>query len=112
MLEHIKEDIVTALGSAIARHHSAFAGSPREFQLDPRSQVEVRKVLDQFGLSVDLLVDQPPSLAQRQIFAQDWIINPEHEDHEEMLPLYWYVVRRLRLADQRSNDWIEQERGD
>ncbi|MCA3748043.1 MAG: CRISPR-associated helicase Cas3', partial [Rubrobacter sp.] len=103
-LEVDRIEVVAALGSAIARHHAAFASTLGEFQLDAGYREEVRNVLGRLGVDMDDLPDHP-SATQRQKFAQDWIINPEHERHEDVLPLYWYVARRLRLADQRSHDW-------
>jgi CRISPR-associated endonuclease/helicase Cas3 len=96
----LRKPIHIALGSAIARHHSAFAENLGEFRLADGYEAEVQKVLAPLGLEVDLR-DNPPT-KHRASFS-DWIINPE--DENAMLPLYWYMVRRLRLADQRSQDW-------
>lgn len=101
--DDLRESIVMALGSAIAHHHSAFASNLGEFDLQAEHEAEVRKVLERFGIEGELR--DRPSITGRRRFAQDWIINPRDEDHEKVFPLYRYVVRRLRLADQKSNDW-------
>lgn len=97
----IQKKIVVALGSAIARHHSAFASSLQEFRLAPGYESEVERVLERFGLVAE--IKDRPKLSTRGAFNQGWLIDPE--THDEVFPLYRYMVRRLRLADQKSNDW-------
>lgn len=99
--EELCGNIIVALGSAIARHHSASASSLREFRLAPGYEAVVGELLERFELEVDLR--DRPSAANREVLARDYIIDPE--EHENVLPLYWYMVRRLRLADQKSHDW-------
>lgn len=96
----LRKPIHVALGSAIARHHSAFAGKLGEFRLAEGCEAEAREVLAPLRLEADL--QDEPTAKHRASFS-DWIIDPEAEDR--MLPLYWYMVRRLRMADQRSHDW-------
>lgn len=96
----LRKSVHVALGSAIARHHSAFAERLGEFRLAEGFETEVREILAPLGLEANLR-NNPP--AKHRATFPDWIINPEVGD--EMLPLYWYMVRRLRLADQRSHDW-------
>lgn len=99
--DDLRRDIVVALGSAIAHHHSAFASNLGEFGLRAGYEKEARAIFEQFGLEVDLL--DRPKTADRRVFARDWFVDPE--EHEDLFSLYRYVVRRLRLADQKSNDW-------
>jgi CRISPR-associated endonuclease/helicase Cas3 len=98
-----RKSIVSALGSAIAHHHSAFASSLREFNLRAGHEGEVRKALERFGLKGDLM--DRPKIADRRRFSQDWFVDPGKKEHQKAFPLYRYLVRRLRLADQKSNDW-------
>src|SRR5215217_1503933 len=100
MQSDLRRPVHVALGSAIARHHSAFAEKLGEFRLAEGYEMEVREILASLGLEADLRSD--PSAKHRASFS-DWIIDPEVEDR--MLPLYWYMVRPLRMADQRSHDW-------
>jgi CRISPR-associated endonuclease/helicase Cas3 len=99
--EDLCGEIVRALGSAIAHHHSAFARNLGEFGLQDGYETEVNDILEQFGLDADL--KDRPKTADRQVFAHDWFVDPE--EHESVFSLYRYIVRRLRLADQKSNDW-------
>jgi CRISPR-associated endonuclease/helicase Cas3 len=99
--EDLHEGLVIALGSAIAHHHSAFAKNLGEFRLQDGYEAEAGRIFERFGLSVDLL--DRPKIVDRRVFARDWFVDPEK--HEEVFSLYRYVVRRLRLADQKSNDW-------
>jgi hypothetical protein len=100
--DDLRKNIIIALGSAIARHHSAFANELREFELQAGYEAEVQSVLEQLGLG-DMDLRDRPSIADRRVFAQRWFVDPE--THEEVFPLYRYLVRRLRLADQKSNKW-------
>ncbi|MGF1472618.1 MAG: CRISPR-associated helicase Cas3' [Rubrobacteraceae bacterium] len=99
--EDLREDLVIALGSTIAHHHSAFAKNLGDFRLQDGYEAEASRILEQFGIGVDLL--DSPKIGDRWVFARDWFVDPE--EHEEVFSLYRYVVRRLRLADQKSNDW-------
>ncbi|CAN5169855.1 CRISPR-associated helicase/endonuclease Cas3 [soil metagenome] len=99
--DDLRSDLVVALGSAIARHHSAFARNLGEFRLGDGYEREANDILNRFGLDADL--KDRPKTADRQVFAHDWFVDPE--EHESVFSLYRYVVRRLRLADQKSNDW-------
>lgn len=99
--EDLRGEFVRALGSAIAHHHSAFARNLGEFRLRDGYETEADDILEQFGLDADLM--DRPKIADRRIFAGDWFVDPE--EHESVFSLYRYVVRRLRLADQKSNDW-------
>jgi CRISPR-associated endonuclease/helicase Cas3 len=101
--DDLRKSIVLAIGTAIAHHHSAFASSLGEFSLQAGYEDEVRKTLEPFGLDGDLM--DRPKLADRRRFSQDWFVNPGRREHENALLLYRYLVRRLRLADQKSNDW-------
>lgn len=99
--DDLRRELMTALGSAIAHHHSAFASNLGEFGLQTGYEQEAREVLERFGVEVDLL--DRPKIADRRVFARDWFVDPE--EHENVFPLHSYMVRRLRLADQKSNDW-------
>lgn len=99
--EDLRGELVRALGSAIAHHHSAFARNLGEFRLKDGYETEANYIVEQFGLDADLM--DRPEIADRRNFAGDWFVDPE--EHESVYSLYRYVVRRLRLADQKSNDW-------
>lgn len=101
--DDLRKSIVSALGSAIAHHHSAFASSLGEFKLQDGYEGEVRKAIERFGLEGDLM--DRPKIDARRTFAQDWFVDPGKKEHQKAFPLYRYLVRRLRLADQKSNDW-------
>lgn len=99
--DEVRKNVIVALGSAIARHHSAFASSLQEFRLAPGHEIEIEKVLERFGLVAE--IKDQPKLSTRGAFNQGWFINPD--THDDVFSLYRYMVRRLRLADQKSNDW-------
>ena len=99
--DDFRRELLVALGSAIARHHSAFASNLGEFGLQAGYEQEAQDILGQFDIEVSLL--QQPKITDRRRFAQDWLVDPE--EHEDVFSLYSYMVRRLRLADQKSNDW-------
>ena len=99
--EELRTELLVALGSAIARHHSAFASNLGDFELQAGYEEEARTILEQFEVETQLL--HQPTATQRRKFGQDRLVDPE--EHEDVFPLYLYMVRRLRLADQKSNDW-------
>lgn len=99
--EELRTELLVSLGSAIARHHSAFASNLGEFELQAGYEEEARTILEQFGIETHLL--HQPTVTQRRKFGQDQLVDPE--EHEDGFPLYLHMVRRLRLADQKSNDW-------
>ncbi len=91
------EMVTFALASAIARHHSAFSENMENFTLSPAARAEVLRVA---GLPPDgrEVWDQPPP-GDRLLFAKQ-LLDPQKGG--DAFLLYWYVVRRLRLADQKA----------
>jgi CRISPR-associated endonuclease/helicase Cas3 len=86
-----------ALASAIARHHGARTREVSEFKLSEGASDEVRRSIEQFDVPVRLL--QAPAAAARTQF-KDHLAVPGRS--ERTYPLYLFVARRMRLADQES----------
>lgn len=96
----VADDLVVpvtyALASAIARHHSAFAKNVSDFTLSDTARTEVLRVacLEQGGYR---LRDKPSPLEREKLIKS--LATPRTGD---AFLLYWYVARRLRIADQQA----------
>ncbi len=90
------EDVVRALVTAIARHHSSRSREMGEFELVPEARNAVAVTL---GLSTEqVILNDRPTASERVRFA-DVLAGPSYE---RAFPLYLFVARRLRLADWKS----------
>lgn len=91
--------ILNAMTLAIMRHHNAWSETCGEIDFDPRVTDVVQESL--VGLFDGELI------LVRKGYGYD-----EQEDliHPTFLALYWYLVRRLRLNDQRSLRQLTEER--
>lgn len=92
-----QRDVLRALVSAITRHHGARTKTLSDFTLSPGTEAEVRRTLSHLTTRISL-TDAP---ATRELSKyEEGLVDPERD--ALVYPLYWYVARRLRLADQRS----------
>lgn len=98
--EQLAMDCTAIVCSVIARHHSARAETVESFSLIPSAGGEVEKYLRLIGHEArsPSLVQQPGALV-RQDFV-DSLIKMERDD--TLFPLYGFLVRCLRLADQAA----------
>lgn len=95
--------VTQALFSAIARHHGAFTHRLEDFSLPPAAHAEALAALREAAGAVGIFDDRPDA-ATREQFAS-WLTEPSDRDG---FLLYWYVSRRLRLADQRATAEVSQ----
>ncbi|KKM10610.1 hypothetical protein SY88_13175 [Clostridiales bacterium PH28_bin88] len=96
------DGIATASATSIARHHSAQAKGLAVFQLEPGARDWINQALATAGLSdceVAELLDSPDKRDIEDFTGS--LINPESKD-EKFMPLYWFLVRQVRLADQAA----------
>ncbi len=93
------EGATACIISAIARHHVASAHSLSPFKLVPEAIMQVQRALAlldiQSPLGSDSLLDSPCPQEQRQF--KHYLVSDF-----KWFPLYWLIVRILRLADQAS----------
>lgn len=89
-------EVVSALASAIARHHAARTSELGCFELAPGAEAAVAATLGLPEERVTLL--QRPTQAERVSFAGS-LASPSQE---LAFPLYLFLARRLRLADWQS----------
>lgn len=95
-----KEDIAACVLTAIARHHTGHAQKLSTFILDKMAVGTLNGCLCEEGLPVaDELLEKPDESTRNGIFCREFLAACNEEDGK-WLPLYWYLVRRLRLADQ------------
>ncbi len=88
--------VTNALISAIARHHSAFSKQLEDFALSPDARAEALRVA---GLAAtrQTIADHPPEDLKRKFGER--LAAPTSKD---AFLLYWYIARRLRIADQQA----------
>ncbi len=100
-----KPELAACIYTAIARHHSGHGAKLGNFNLIPDAVLSVNKLLREAGLPpADTLLDKPDPLtcgAQGE-FAGD-LLQASREEDQPWLPLYFFVVRQLRLADQAGS---------
>jgi hypothetical protein len=93
--------------SAIARHHSPSASSSADFSLVPNAADTLLSPFgDVPGLSIpsdaaERLIRRPTA-DHRLLWEQYSLLAPGHPHHAPFFPLYSFVVRGLRLADQAA----------
>lgn len=90
-------DVVRALFSAIARHHSPAARTLRTFELSAGAQREVTDHLQSFGVKGEL-ADKPSDVHLAKVPT----LLADPGTNEVGYTLYLFVVRLLRMADQRA----------
>jgi len=114
--EQLQYGIARCVWTAIARHHGARTSSVNSFRFAQGAVVELsafHSKLLQFlhaqklylSLEVADWLDSPSEL-DRADFEKRWV-EASNEAIQPFLPLYWYLARRLRLADQHSHEWKE-----
>jgi CRISPR-associated endonuclease/helicase Cas3 len=100
-----KPELAACIYTAIARHHSGHGAKLGHFNLIPDAVAVVNGLLHEAGLPpADTLLDKPDPLvcgAQGE-FAGD-LLQASREEDRPWLPLYFFVVRQLRLADQAGS---------
>lgn len=93
------DNVVAAILTAIVRHHGAFTSTLNSFTLIPAAGQYVAETLRHSTDSVELSDSPRPS--QCEVFSSDLIAATVPESELALL-LYFYLVRRLRIADQNS----------
>lgn len=101
-LEEAAGGVVQALVTAIGRHHSPKAEKPRvPIAIADGALQELNLALNRLSPPLQLgFLSNLVSRNDAQEFAEHAIVRATGSPH--LLPLYWYLVRRVRLADQRS----------
>jgi CRISPR-associated endonuclease/helicase Cas3 len=90
---------LTAALTAITRHHGAFTSQLSHFTLIPDASAYVAQTLRGNAHEIRLEHSPPPNYSER--FAQ-CLFQASNLEQQQTLPLYAYLIRRLRIADQNS----------
>ncbi len=90
------KDVVSALISAIARHHSAFSERMQDFALSNSARTEALRVAGMAATNQQI-ADHPSDNLKRKFGER--LVAPTNKD---AFLLYWYIARRLRIADQQA----------
>ncbi|MEW6541543.1 MAG: CRISPR-associated helicase Cas3' [Bacillota bacterium] len=94
--------VALCIATAIARHHSGHARTLKDYSLVSGAADIVGRFIEELGLPpLKQLLDKPDNLTcgRDGDFARS-LLAAAREDDAKWLPLYWYLVRCLRLADQ------------
>lgn len=97
--------VAASVLTAIARHHKGHAKTLGRFKLIPDASSTINDLLAASQLpQIDGLRDRPTDIdfGKGGEFSKELLAASREED-QEWLPLYWYIVRLLRLADQAGS---------
>lgn len=93
-------DNAIAVWTAIARHHGAFTETLADFGLIDDVEKWVAKTLPaSFG---EIKLTNKPDRIVQNTFKDDLLNFTKNSEDAKLWPLYVFLVRRLRLADQKS----------
>lgn len=100
-LTELPERVASCLITAIARHHHARAANCSTFELAKTALPEIRRVLPKDFIADDKL-DACSCVLDARVFSDKLLMAVTKARDEQFWPLYCFLVRRLRLADQGS----------
>jgi len=101
LCDFVGPNFAAVIKTAIARHHGAFTETLGHFKLINAASEWVMGTLSSGTAGSLYLSDSPDDLA-RNMFKNCLLGFSHQQDDERLWPLYAFVVRRLRLADQKS----------
>ncbi|MHB8170815.1 MAG: CRISPR-associated helicase Cas3' [Thermincolia bacterium] len=97
------ELVTSAVVTAIGRHHTARASDIKDFQLIDGAIQWINQSLANCGIKESIIeVDNFSGDYDDKRCFQDILLKARNMEHESWIPLYWLLIRRLRLADQGS----------
>lgn len=89
--------------SAIARHHAPFAKSVSLGKMMEGGETVLNRLFNENGISLSIQkLTNVVSQIEQNGFSFDILFDPTEPGAVQWLPLYFYLIRRLRLADQES----------
>ncbi len=98
--DYLGEEAAVAIWTAISRHHGAFTEFLGDFKLVGDASKWVNETLQMIPIDEVSLADKPDITTQKD-FA-NYLLRFSKNDDEKLWPLYCFIVRMLRLADQKS----------
>ncbi|MDI6907596.1 MAG: CRISPR-associated helicase Cas3' [Thermoanaerobacterales bacterium] len=100
-----RAELAACVLTAVARHHKGDASTLQDFRLIPNVAAVMNPLLSGLGLPpVQRLADQPdPDLCGKNGRFSRELVAALREEDRPWLPLYWHLVRLLRLADQAGS---------
>ncbi len=96
-----------AILAAITRHHGAFVEQLTQFELTKDAEILIRTMLPEESLESSLHFSQQKASLAR-VFS-DQLLKFSDSKHRKHWPLYAFLVRRLRLADQAATKEASNE---
>lgn len=107
--DHLERAMLAML-SAVARHHAGHAATLRPFQLIAHANNEVQHVVRTVGEDVPVTLAEA-SVADCSSFDR-LLIRANDHGHADWLTMYWFLARRVRLADQAATAGHAQREGE
>ncbi|HLC15892.1 MAG TPA: hypothetical protein VJL89_06665, partial [Thermodesulfovibrionia bacterium] len=100
-------DIAAVIYTSIARHHGAFTNTLKtSFELIKDANKYIDKSLP-FNMLYKCSTKNKPDYVECNEFT-DCLLKFQRDEDETLWPLYSFIVRRLRLADQKSQKEVNQ----
>jgi CRISPR-associated endonuclease/helicase Cas3 len=100
---------LSAILSAIARHHSSQVDKIESYQLLAEAEEEVRASLSSVIPLAEINLEACPDQRWRHNIAR-MLVGIE-DSTVTWLPLYWHLVRQVRLVDQEAVKTMVKEKG-
>lgn len=97
LMNHFNEAFGITILTAITRHHGAFTKQLNDFRLINGAK---KWINDSINCANDIISEDNPKNIARKQFPDDLLHFSKYDN--ELWPLYAFIVRRLRLADQKS----------
>jgi hypothetical protein len=101
--EETSEGALRAMLSAVARHHSGHASQLEPFELIAGADAQVQRIVAALGYGSEswAALTGPPLPLDCANFSDEFI-RASDPLHAAWVALYWFLARRLRLADQAA----------
>jgi CRISPR-associated endonuclease/helicase Cas3 len=112
-VDQLVKPLSAVLVTAIARHHSTYAYTLEDVEWEPTTVDYLNKTLkDMYGGKLQLIgLGSLNGQKQYRDYFAEFLIKASNKMVEEWMPLYWFIVRQLRLADQRSQRLRQDKEG-
>lgn len=102
LLEEAFGENAIVIYSAITMHHGAFTESLEDFRLIDEAGKYIKQTLADYK-EINLL-DTPDNITKEKDFKDNLLCFSKNNGEERFWPLYSFLVRMLRLSDQKSQN--------
>lgn len=108
--------LVKAVSSAIASHHTVLSGiqrqkEPENFAFIPEALRLINEVQKEAGLQPLESLFSLTNKADGEDFKEEQLIKVRRKKDRRFVPFYWFIVRLLRLSDQKATEKASSREG-